>query len=94
MATRCSSKGIVRQAILQGARLARPGEFTLRAVIHGKRTVVEAEAVADLIQASTLPQARLAFDQLHGTLSTQVAAIDAEAFDLIARLEASLDFPG
>jgi tRNA modification GTPase len=86
-------EGIVRQAIVHGARLALPGEFTLRAVIHGKRTVVEAEAVADLIQASTLPQARLAFDQLHGTLSTEVAAIDAEAFDLIARLEASLDFP-
>jgi len=86
-------EGIVRQAIVRGARLARPGEFTLRAVIHGKRTVVEAEAVADVIEASTLPQARLAFDQLHGTLSSQVASIDAEAFDLVARLEASLDFP-
>jgi tRNA modification GTPase len=86
-------EGIVRQAIAHGARLARPGEFTLRAVIHGKRTLVEAEAVADLIQASTLPQARLAFDQLHGTLSGHVADIDAAAFDLIARLEASLDFP-
>ena len=86
-------EGIVRQAIAHGARLARPGEFTLRAVINGKRTLVEAEAVADIIHASTLPQARLAFDQLHGTLSSQVAGIDATAFDLIARLEASLDFP-
>ncbi len=86
-------EGIVRQAIAGGARLALPGEFTLRAVIHGKRTLVEAEAVADVIQAATLPQARLAFDQLHGTLSGPVAEIDTTAFDLIARLEASLDFP-
>src|SRR5690606_32257334 len=43
--------------------------------------------------ASTLPQARLAFDQLHGTLSREAARLDALAFDLIARLEASLDFP-
>jgi tRNA modification GTPase len=86
-------EGIVRQAIAHGARLARPGEFTLRAVVNGKRTLVQAEAVADLIEASTLPQARLAFDQLHGTLSGPVAEIDAAAFDLIARLEASLDFP-
>jgi tRNA modification GTPase len=86
-------EGIVRQAIAHGARLARPGEFTLRAVINGKRTLVQAEAVADIIEASTLPQARLAFDQLHGTLSGPVATIDAAAFDLIARLEASLDFP-
>lgn len=86
-------EGIVHQAIVHGARLALPGEFTLRAVVQGKRTLLEAEAVADLIQASTLPQARLAFDQLHGTLSSHVAGIDEEVFDLIARLEASLDFP-
>ena len=86
-------KGVVQRAIAAGARLARRGEFTLRAVMHGKRALVQAEAIADLIDASTPAQARLAFDQLHGTLSARLAAIDADVFDLIAKLEASLDFP-
>jgi tRNA modification GTPase len=85
--------GVVQRAIAAGARLARRGEFTLRSVINGKRSLVEAEAIADVIDASTPAQARLAFDQLHGTLSARLAAIDAELFDLIAKLEASLDFP-
>ena len=85
--------GVVKRAIAAGARLARRGEFTLRAVIHGKRSLVEAEAIADVIDASTPAQARLAFDQLHGTLSARLADIDADVFDLIAKLEASLDFP-
>ena len=86
-------KGVVQRAIAAGARLARRGEFTLRAVIRGKRALVQAEAIADLIDASTPAQARLAFDQLHGTLSARLAAVDADVFDLIAKLEASLDFP-
>ena len=86
-------KGVVQRAIAAGARLARRGEFTLRAVMHGKRELVQAEAIADLIEASTPAQARLAFDQLHGTLSARLSAIDADVFDLIAKLEASLDFP-
>ena len=76
-----------------GARLAEPGEFTLRAFLHGKLDSVQAEAVADLIDAVTPLQARAAFDQLEGTLTTAIAAIEASLFDLIARLEASLDFP-
>ena len=54
---------------------------------------MQAEAVADLIDAVTPLQARVAFDQLEGTLTDAIAAIDAALFDLIARLEASLDFP-
>ena len=84
---------IVRSAIENGARLAEPGEFTLRAFLNGKRDLVQSEAVADLIDAATPLQARIAFDQLDGTLTERVAAIDARLFDLIARLEASLDFP-
>jgi tRNA modification GTPase len=86
-------QGIVRRALDAGARLARPGEFTLRAFLHGKRDLVQAEAVADLVDAVTPLQARVAFDQLDGTLSARIAAIDAVLFELIARLEASLDFP-
>jgi len=86
-------RAIVASAIAAGARLAEPGEFTLRAFLNGKRDLIQAEAVADLIEASTPVQARVAFDQLEGTLTERIAAIDGDLFDLIARLEASLDFP-
>ena len=84
---------IVEQAMELGARLAQPGEFTLRAYLNGRIDLVQAEAVADLIDAVTPLQARAAFDQLEGTLTERIAEIDAELFDLIAKLEASLDFP-
>jgi tRNA modification GTPase len=84
---------IVRAAIAAGARLARPGEFTLRAFLNGRIDLVQAEAVADLIDAATPLQARLAFDQLEGTISTALAGLEARLFDLAARLEASIDFP-
>jgi tRNA modification GTPase len=84
---------IVQRALAAGARLAEPGEFTLRAFLHGKRDLVQSEAVADLIEAVTPLQARMAFDQLDGTLTARIGAIDANLFALIARLEASLDFP-
>jgi tRNA modification GTPase len=84
---------ILRAAIDAGARLAEPGEFTLRAFLNGKVDLIQAEAVADLIDAVTPLQARAAFDQLEGTLTQQINAIDQELFDVIAKLEASLDFP-
>jgi len=84
---------IIALAIRAGARLAAPGEFTLRAYLHGRIDLPQAEAVADLIDAVTPLQARAAFDQLQGTLTSAIAEIDATLFDLIARLEASVDFP-
>ena len=84
---------IVESALAAGARLAAPGEFTLRAFLNGKRDLIQAEAVADLIDAVTPLQARVAFDQLEGTLTRRIAALDGRLFDLLARLEASLDFP-
>jgi tRNA modification GTPase len=86
-------RAIVSAAIARGARLAEPGEFTLRAFLNGRIDLMQAEAVADLIDAATPLQARAAFDQLDGTLTRAIAAIDAALFDLIARLEASVDFP-
>jgi tRNA modification GTPase len=86
-------QAVLKRAIAAGARLAEPGEFTLRAFLNGKRDLIQSEAVADLIDAATPLQARVAFDQLEGTLTERIAAIDARLFDLIARLEASLDFP-
>lgn len=84
---------ILRRAIDAGARLAEPGEFTLRAFVNGKVDLVQAEAVADLIDAVTPLQARAAFDQLEGTLTGAIGRIEGDLFDVIAKLEASLDFP-
>jgi tRNA modification GTPase len=84
---------IVELACNAGARLAQPGEFTLRAYLNGHLDLVQAEAVADLIDAVTPLQARVAFDQLEGTLTGAVQTIDAQLFELVAKLEASLDFP-
>jgi tRNA modification GTPase len=86
-------RAIVTAAVGRGARPAEPGEFTLRAFLNGRIDLTQAEAVADLIDAATPLQARAAFDQLNGTLTRTIAAIDAALFDLIARLEASVDFP-
>lgn len=84
---------IVALAIDAGARMAEPGEFTLRAYLNGRIDLVQAEAVADLIDAVTPQQARLAMDQLDGTVTGAIKKIDAALFSLIARCEASLDFP-
>ena len=84
---------IMERAMQAGARLAEPGEFTLRAFLNNRIDLVQAEAVADLIDAVTPLQARAAFDQLEGTLTERIGDIDRDLFDLIARVEASLDFP-
>jgi tRNA modification GTPase len=84
---------LVRMAMAAGARLAEPGEFTLRAYLHGRLDLIQAEAVADLVEAVTPLQARAAMDQLEGTLTAAIGRLDAAIFDLAARLEASLDFP-
>jgi tRNA modification GTPase len=86
-------RAIIHGASAAGARAAQPGEFTLRAFLNGRIDLPQAEAVADLIDATTPLLARMAFDQLQGTLTRRIAAIDSELFDLIALLEASLDFP-
>ena len=84
---------IVEAVVRAGARLAEPGEFTLRAFVNGRMDLIQAEAVADLIDAVTPLQARVAFDQLEGTVTATIASIDSALFDLTARLEASIDFP-
>jgi tRNA modification GTPase len=84
---------VLAAATAHGARLAAPGEFTLRAYLNGKLDLPQAEAVADLVDAVTPLQARAAFDQLNGTLTTAIGRIESDLFDLVARLEASVDFP-
>ena len=85
-------EAIVQASMAAGARLAEPGEFTLRAYLRGRIDLVQAEAVRDLVEAVTPLQARAAFDQLEGTLTARIGEIDRALFDVSARLEASLDF--
>jgi tRNA modification GTPase len=84
---------IVELGIAAGARLAEPGEFTFRAYLQGRLDLIQAEAVADLVDAVTPLQARAAMDQLEGTLTGVIRDLERGLFDLVARLEASLDFP-
>jgi tRNA modification GTPase len=84
---------IVEAATAAGARLAEPGEFTFRAFLRGRIDLVQAEAIHDLVTSVTPRQARVAFDQLEGTATAAIGAIEEALFDLVARLEASLDFP-
>jgi tRNA modification GTPase len=86
-------RGLVGSLVVAGARMARPGEFTFRAFLNSRIDLTQAEAVADLIDAATPLQVQTAFDQLEGTLSARIQALDRSLLDLIARLEASLDFP-
>jgi tRNA modification GTPase len=83
---------LLRRAIELGARLAEPGEFTERAFLAGKLDLTQAEAVRDLIEAQTLTQARQAAGQMGGALSRRVAPIKESLVELIALLEAGIDF--
>ena len=83
---------VVEWALERGARLAEPGEFTLRAFLNGRLDLTQAEAVRDLIESQTLYQAKVAAQQLEGALSRRLAPIKKELVDLIALLEAGIDF--
>jgi tRNA modification GTPase len=83
---------IVELSLAQGARLAEPGEFTMRAFLNGRLDLTQAEAVRDLIDAQTLFQAKVAAQQLDGALSNRLKSIKQKLVDLIALLEAGIDF--
>lgn len=83
---------IVELALARGARLAEPGEFTMRAFLNGRIDLTQAEAVRDLIESQTLYQAKVAAQQLEGALSRRLQPIKQELVKLIATLEAGVDF--
>jgi len=82
----------VARALDAGARLAEPGEFTLRAYLRGRIDLPQAEAVRDLIGATTLYQARVAAQQVGGSVSRRIAPLKEQLLELIALLEAGIDF--
>ncbi|GAC1566002.1 MAG: tRNA uridine-5-carboxymethylaminomethyl(34) synthesis GTPase MnmE [Ktedonobacteraceae bacterium] len=84
---------ILRLLLTHGARMANPGEFTLRAFLNGRLDLAQAEAVMDLISAQTEVVQRLALQQLRGRISQQVQDARHTLLGVIARIEASIDFP-
>ncbi len=83
---------LLRRALELGARLAEPGEFTQRAFLAGRLDLTQAEAVRDLIEAQTLTQARQAASQMGGAISRRAAPVKQSLVELIALLEAGIDF--
>ncbi len=83
---------VIRLAMDSGARMAEPGEFTLRAFLNGRVDLAQAEAIHDLIEAKTAYQAQVAIQQAHGSLSKMVSPFKERLVDLISTLEAGIDF--
>ena len=90
------SPAIVRETLAAcvsaGARPAAPGEFTLRALRNGKVDLAQAEAVRDLVEATSIEQVRIAARQLGGEVSAAIAPLADAIFELLADVEAGLDF--
>jgi tRNA modification GTPase len=82
----------VERAVTAGARLAEPGEFTLRAYIRGRIDLPQAEAIRELIDATTLYQARVAAQQAEGSISRRIRPVKEQLLELISLLEAGIDF--
>ena len=93
----CHGSPVIMQYLVEcclerGARAAEPGEFAMRAFLNGRIDLTQAEAIQDLIESRTLYQARVAARQLGGSLSARVKPHKQALLDLIARLEAGIDF--
>ena len=83
---------VLQLTLAAGARLAGPGEMTLRAFLNGRIDLAQAEAVLDIVQAKTNAALRVAVNQLTGHLSSQVRTLRARLVDVLAYLEATIDF--
>jgi tRNA modification GTPase len=82
----------VERLVVAGARVAEPGEFTLRAYMRGRIDLPQAEAVHDLIEATTLYQAKVAAQQMEGSVSRRIRPVKEQLVELISLLEAGIDF--
>lgn len=86
------TRSILQLLIKKGARMARPGEFTLRAFLNGKIDLSQAEAVADLIASEAQADHALAMRQLRGGISDQIRSLRSELVDFASLIELGLDF--
>ncbi len=83
---------ILKLLINQGARMAQPGEFTLRAFAHGKMDLAQAEAVADLVDAHSKTSHDLALNQMRGAYSSKIKSLRKQLLDFTSLIELELDF--
>ncbi len=84
---------ILEQCLLNGAELAEPGEFTKRAFLNGRIDLCKAEGIIDLINAKTESEAKASIKQLEGSLSKKINEIKKEILNIMADIEASIDYP-
>jgi tRNA modification GTPase len=84
---------LLKRLLELGCRMARPGEFTERAFLNGKIDIVQAEAIADLIDAGSVAAARAAVRSMQGEFSAQVNELQAQITELRTLVEAAIDFP-
>ena len=84
---------VLRLGVKAGARLAGPGEFTLRAYLNGRLDMIQAEAVNDLIRSVSLTQARVSAGQLEGGLSRRIQRLRGKLISVLSQVEAGLEFP-
>jgi len=84
---------VVRLGTKAGARHASPGEFTLRAYLNGRIDILQAEAINDIITASSLGQAKISFRQLEGSLSKSTTSLRQQIIQLLSQIEAIIEFP-
>ena len=91
-ASRYIAEELVRRLLAAGCRMALPGEFTRRAFLNGKMDLAQAEAVADLISSTTAASHRVAYNQLRGGFSNELASLRGELVEMTSLLELELDF--
>jgi tRNA modification GTPase len=88
-----AARAVLDLALRNGCRLAEPGEFTKRAFLNGRIDLAQAEAVLDIIRAKTDAALKIGTEQLKGTLSCQINNLRKRLLDILATLEANIDFP-
>ena len=85
-------QNVLQLCVAQGARLAQPGEFTLRAFLNGRIDLTQAESVADLVNAQSTAASQVALTGLQGKLSSPIRHLRGECLNILAEVEARIDF--
>lgn len=88
-----STNKVLELCLVNGARLAQPGEFTKRAFLNGRIDLTEAEAIEDVINSSTDKSLRLSINQLTGSLKNLITEIRKDIMSLVANIEVNIDYP-
>lgn len=84
---------VIRLGQAAGARIADPGEFTLRAYLGGRIDILQAEAINDIIRATSFKQAKISYKQMEGSLSRKIRSLRKQIIHILSQIEASIEFP-